>query len=46
MSGADYNIEQLTHQRSMTVGEFACAHADVGSGLMALCHEELRGIAD
>lgn len=28
MSGADNNIETLTGQRSMTVGEFALAHAD------------------
>ncbi len=29
MAGADDNIEQLTGRRSMTVGEFARAHADV-----------------
>jgi NAD(P)H dehydrogenase (quinone) len=29
MSGADNNIEKLTGRRSMTVGEFARAHADV-----------------
>ena len=29
MSGADNNIELLTGKRSMTVGEFARAHADV-----------------
>ncbi|MBB5058079.1 uncharacterized protein YbjT (DUF2867 family) [Granulicella aggregans] len=28
MSGADNNIEKLTGQRSMTVGEFALAHID------------------
>jgi hypothetical protein len=29
MSGADDNVERLTGRRSMTVGEFARAHADV-----------------
>jgi NAD(P)H dehydrogenase (quinone) len=29
MSGADNNVEKLTGRRSMTVGEFAVAHADV-----------------
>jgi NAD(P)H dehydrogenase (quinone) len=29
MSGADNNIEKLTGRRSMTVGEFARAHADL-----------------
>ena len=29
MSGADNNVERLTGRRSMTVGEFARAHADV-----------------
>ncbi|MGH6753416.1 NmrA family NAD(P)-binding protein [Hypericibacter sp.] len=29
MSGADNNVEKLTGRRSMTVGEFAHAHADV-----------------
>ena len=29
MSGADNNVEKLTGRRSMTVGEFARAHADV-----------------
>jgi NAD(P)H dehydrogenase (quinone) len=29
MSGADKNVEKLTGHRSMTVGEFALAHADV-----------------
>jgi NAD(P)H dehydrogenase (quinone) len=29
MSGADNNVEKLTGRRSMTVAEFACAHADV-----------------
>jgi NAD(P)H dehydrogenase (quinone) len=29
MSGADDNVEKLTGRRSMTVGEFARAHADV-----------------
>jgi NAD(P)H dehydrogenase (quinone) len=28
MGGSDNNIEKLTGQRSMTVGEFARAHAD------------------
>jgi NAD(P)H dehydrogenase (quinone) len=28
MAGADNNIEKLTGRRSMTVGEFARAHAD------------------
>jgi NAD(P)H dehydrogenase (quinone) len=32
MSGADNNIEKLTGRRSMTVGEFARAHADVLNG--------------
>ena len=32
MSGADDNIEKLTGRRSMTVGEFARAHADVLNG--------------
>jgi radical SAM superfamily enzyme with C-terminal helix-hairpin-helix motif len=32
MSGADDNVEQLTGRRSMTVGEFAHAHADILSG--------------
>jgi NAD(P)H dehydrogenase (quinone) len=32
MSGADDNIEKLTGRRSMTVGEFAMAHADVLNG--------------
>ena len=32
MSGADNNIETLTGRRSMTVGEFARAHADVLNG--------------
>ena len=29
MSGSDNNVEKLTGRRSMTVGEFARAHADV-----------------
>jgi len=29
MSGADNNVEKLTGRRSMTIGEFARAHADV-----------------
>jgi len=29
MSGADDNVEKLTGRRSMTVGEFARAHADI-----------------
>jgi NAD(P)H dehydrogenase (quinone) len=33
MSGADNNLERLTGRRSMTVGEFACAHADVLNGI-------------
>jgi NAD(P)H dehydrogenase (quinone) len=33
MSGADNNIEQLTGRRPMTVGEFACAHADILNGV-------------
>lgn len=32
MAGADNNVEQLTGRRSMTVGEFARAHADVLNG--------------
>jgi hypothetical protein len=32
MSGPDNNIEKLTGRRSMTVGEFAHAHADVLNG--------------
>jgi NAD(P)H dehydrogenase (quinone) len=32
MSGADNNVELLTGRRSMTVGEFAHAHADVLNG--------------
>ena len=32
MSGADNNVEELTGRRSMTVGEFARAHADVLNG--------------
>ncbi|MDB5848323.1 MAG: NmrA family transcriptional regulator [Rhodoferax sp.] len=32
MAGADDNVEQLTGRRSMTVGEFARAHADVLNG--------------
>ena len=32
MSGADDNVEKLTGQRSMTVGEFALAHAEVLNG--------------
>jgi NAD(P)H dehydrogenase (quinone) len=32
MSGADNNVERLTGHRSMTVGEFARAHADVLNG--------------
>jgi len=32
MSGADNNVEKLTGRRSMTVGEFARAHADVLNG--------------
>ena len=32
MSGADNNVERLTGRRSMTVGEFARAHADVLNG--------------
>jgi NAD(P)H dehydrogenase (quinone) len=32
MSGADTNVEKLTGRRSMTVGEFARAHADVLNG--------------
>jgi NAD(P)H dehydrogenase (quinone) len=32
MSGSDSNVEQLTGRRSMTVGEFARAHADVLNG--------------
>lgn len=32
MSGADNNVELLTGKRSMTVGEFARAHADVLNG--------------
>jgi uncharacterized protein YbjT (DUF2867 family) len=35
MSGADNNIEQLTGRRPMTVGEFACAHADLINGVSA-----------
>jgi uncharacterized protein YbjT (DUF2867 family) len=33
MSGADDNIEKLTGQRSMTVGEYARAHADLLNGV-------------
>ncbi|CAN5597810.1 SDR family oxidoreductase [soil metagenome] len=33
MSGADDNVEKLTGRRSMTVGEFARAHADVLNGI-------------
>jgi hypothetical protein len=29
VSGAENNVEKLTGRRSMTVGEFARAHADV-----------------
>ena len=29
MSGSDNNVEKLTGRKSMTVGEFACAHAQV-----------------
>jgi NAD(P)H dehydrogenase (quinone) len=32
MSGADDNVEKLTGRRSMTVGEFARAHADTLNG--------------
>ena len=32
MSGADDNVEKLTGHRSMTVSEFAKAHADVLNG--------------
>lgn len=32
MSGADNNVEKITGRRSMTVGEFARAHADVLNG--------------
>ncbi|WP_406502416.1 NmrA family NAD(P)-binding protein [Streptomyces sp. NBC_01602] len=32
MSGADNNVEKLTGRRSMTVGEFARAHADLLNG--------------
>jgi uncharacterized protein YbjT (DUF2867 family) len=32
MSGSDNNVEKLTGRRSMTVGEFALAHADVLDG--------------
>jgi uncharacterized protein YbjT (DUF2867 family) len=32
MAGADNNVEKLTGRRSMTVGEFARAHADVLNG--------------
>lgn len=32
MAGSDDNVEQLTGQRSMTVGEFARLHADVLNG--------------
>ena len=32
MSGADNNVEKLTGRRSMTVGEFAHAHADALNG--------------
>jgi NAD(P)H dehydrogenase (quinone) len=32
MSGVDNNVEKLTGRRSMTVGEFARAHADVLNG--------------
>jgi NAD(P)H dehydrogenase (quinone) len=32
MSGTDDNVEKLTGRRSMTVGEFARAHADVLNG--------------
>jgi NAD(P)H dehydrogenase (quinone) len=32
MSGADDNVEKLTGRRSMTVGEFARAHADILNG--------------
>lgn len=33
MSGADNNIEELTGRRSMTVGEYARAHADLLNGV-------------
>ncbi|MFF2993407.1 NmrA family NAD(P)-binding protein [Streptomyces sp. NPDC057950] len=33
MSGADDNVEKLTGRRSMTVGEFARAHADILNGV-------------
>jgi hypothetical protein len=33
MAGADNNVEQLTGRRSMTVGEFARAHADILNGV-------------
>ena len=36
MSGADDNVEKLTGRRSMTVGEFARAHADVLNGRQPL----------
>lgn len=32
MGGADHNIEKITGRRSMTVGEFARAHADLLNG--------------
>ena len=32
MSGADDNVERLTGRRSMTVGEFARAHATTLNG--------------
>ena len=33
IAGADNNVEQLTGRRSMTVGEFARAHADILNGV-------------
>ena len=35
MSGADNNVEKLTGRRSMTVAEFAHAHADALNGNQA-----------
>jgi NAD(P)H dehydrogenase (quinone) len=36
MSGADNNVEELTGRRSMTVAEFAHAHADALNGTQAV----------
>jgi hypothetical protein len=43
MSGADDNVEKLTGRRSMTVGEFARAHADVLNSRPEITEPPVRG---